>query len=198
MNRIGPLALVLVLTAWGWNAARAAELSTVIQICAICHGVDGSGAGFDDVPIIAGTPATHIEEAVYAYQDEARRCVTEPAMCVAVERLTDEEVAEAADYYSSMPRVSSGEPFNKHLAAAGEKIHARHCGKCHLHPEDKNVDAALGIPLHGQRSKYLELAFESYMNGDRLTLVQEMAARLVLLDDDDIEALIHFYASYRP
>lgn len=28
-----------------------------LEICASCHGEDGSGTGYDYVPIIAGTPA---------------------------------------------------------------------------------------------------------------------------------------------
>jgi len=196
MNR--SLLLVLAFAAMpAPTDAVAADASTAVEICLVCHGVDGSGAGFDAVPIIAGTPAAHIEEAVYAYQDETRRCVNEPAMCVAVDRLTEKEVAEAADYFSAMPRISSGEAFNKHLARAGEKIHAAHCSKCHLKPDDKNVANALGIPLHGQRKKYLEIALQAYRDGDRLSLIPLMAEKLAELDDDDIEALIDYYASYR-
>ena len=46
-----------------------------IEICAACHGIDGSGVGYDYVPIIAGTPAAHLEEALYAYKDGARNCI---------------------------------------------------------------------------------------------------------------------------
>lgn len=197
MNRSMLLVLAFLAVAPATTDAVAEEVSTVIEICVVCHGVDGSGAGFDDVPIIAGTPATHIEEAVYAYQDETRRCVNEPAMCVAVERLTEREVAEAADHYASMPRIATEEDFNKHLAAAGEKIHARHCARCHVSPDDEDVENALGIPLHGQRTKYLEFAIKAYFDGNRLSLIPQMAEKLALLDEDDVEALIHYYASYR-
>jgi cytochrome c553 len=191
------LVLSIFVASLAYSVTVAEDVSTVVEICVVCHGADGSGAGFDDVPIIAGTPAAHIEEAVYAYQDETRRCVTEPAMCVAVERLTEEEVAQAADYYSAMPRIATEEDFNKHLAKAGEKIHAQHCAGCHLRPDDENVANALGIPLHGQRTKYLEFAIKAYFDGSRLSLIPQMAEKLALLDEDDVEALIHYYASYR-
>lgn len=171
---------------------------TVVRICTVCHGEDGSGVGFEDVPIIAGTPAAHIEEALYAYLDGARRCVTEPMMCDSVDGLTEDEITEAADHYASMPRISSQEPFNKHLAAAGGKLHERHCAKCHVLPTDENVEDALGIPLHGQRAAYLQLAFDSYLNGNRLTLIPEMAEAIAKIDKDDFEALIAYYASYKP
>ena len=172
--------------------------SAVIEICIVCHGEDGSAPNFDDVPIIAGTPATHIEEAIYSYQDGARRCIEEPAMCEAVFALTDEDVGIAADYFSSQKRVTSGEPYNDRLAMQGRRLHRDHCIRCHARPEEKRAADALGIPLHGQRSAYLRYALKSYYNGDRETLIPQMAEKLALLSEDDIEALINFYASYVP
>ena len=168
-----------------------------IEICVACHGEDGSGAGYDYVPIIAGTPAAHLEEALYAYQDGARRCVGVPVMCEAIADLSEVEIVELADYYSAMPRISSGEEFNPRLAQVGELIHQEHCAKCHTLPDDENVESALGIPLHGQRSAYLRLALGAYFSGDRETLVPIMAEKLEHLDADKIEALINHYASYK-
>lgn len=179
-------------------AANAQEHSTVVDICIVCHGEDGSAPDFDDVPIIAGTPATHIEEAIYSYQDGARRCIGEPAMCEAVFPLTEEEVGQAADYFSSRKRVMSGEPYSDRLAMKGRNLHRQHCIKCHARPDEKRAEDALGIPLHGQRSKYLRYAFESYFNGNRNTLVPEMETQMRQLTPDDVEALINYYASYKP
>ena len=174
------------------------EHAAVIGICVVCHGEDGSAPNFDDVPIIAGTPATHIEEAMYSYQDGARRCIDEPAMCEAVFPLTDEEISITADYFASQKRVMSGEPYNDRLAMKGRRLHRDHCIRCHARPEEKRAEDALGIPLHGQRSAYLRYAFERYYSGDRETLIPQMAEKLALLTEDDIEALINFYASYSP
>ena len=181
------------------SAALAQEdRPAVVEICIVCHGEDGSAPNFEDVPIIAGTPAEHIEEAIYSYQDGERRCIEEPAMCEAVFPLTEEEVGIAADYYAGKKRVMSGEPYNDRLAMKGRRLHRDHCLRCHARPEEERAEDALGIPLHGQRSTYLRYAFESYYNGNRDTLIPEMAAKLALLTEDDIEALINFYASYSP
>ena len=48
--------------------------------CDECHGTDGMGLGDPMVPVIAGIPAEHIEEAIFAYVDGARRCVSEPRL----------------------------------------------------------------------------------------------------------------------
>lgn len=169
-----------------------------LGVCAACHGEDGSGAGYPYVPIIAGTPATHLEEALYAYQDGARRCVGVPVMCEAVASLTEAEIAEFADHYSSMERISSDEKFDQQLARVGKLIHDEQCAQCHVLPDDENVDSALGIPLHGQRSAYLRLALGAYLTGDRQTLVPVMADKLQELDPGKIQALVNYYASYRP
>ena len=169
-----------------------------LQVCAACHGEDGSGAGFAYVPIIAGTPAAHLEEALFAYLDGARRCVGVPVMCETVATLKEAEIEELAEHYSKMSRISSGEEFNARLAQVGELIHREHCAQCHLLPDDKDVASALGIPLHGQRAAYLRLALGAYFSGDRDTLVPIMAEKLAQLDADKIEALVNYYASYRP
>lgn len=170
----------------------------MIDVCSSCHAEDGSGVGFEFVPIIAGTPASHIEEALYAYQDGARRCVGVPVMCEAAELLSDADIADLAEHYSEMPRISSGETFDATLAQAGKAIHDKHCAKCHVLPHDENVGNALGIPLHGQRSAYLRMALGAYMTGDRDTLIPAMAEKLKLLDADKIDALVNYYASYNP
>ena len=178
--------------------ANSQDESTVVSICVVCHGVDGSAPDFEDVPIIAGTPAPHIEEAIYSYQDGARRCIDVPAMCEVVFQLTEEEVAEAADYFASQKRVTSGEPFSDRLAMKGRNLHRQHCITCHARPDEERAEDALGIPLHGQRSTYLRYAMESYFNGNRNTLVPEMEAKIRQLTPDDVEALINYYASYAP
>jgi cytochrome c553 len=196
ISKLGVLALGLgcFVASAGITYAEPAKL----KVCAACHGEDGSGAGFEYVPIIAGTPAAHLEEALFAYLDGARRCVGVPVMCEAVASLSDAEVEELANYYSKMSRISSGEEFNARLAQVGELIHQEHCAKCHVMPDDENVGFALGIPLHGQRAAYLRLALGAYFSGDRDTLVPVMAEKLEQLDADKIEALVNYYASYRP
>ena len=190
--------LAAALLLFAATQARSQEESTVISICVVCHGVDGSAPDFKDVPIIAGIPAPHIEEAIYSYQDGARRCIDVPAMCEVVFQLSEEEVAEAADYYASQKRVMSGEPFSDRLAMRGRNLHRQHCITCHARPNEDRAEDALGIPLHGQRSSYLRYAMESYFNGNRNTLVPEMEEKMRQLTPDDVEALINYYASYEP
>jgi len=164
--------------------------------CADCHGVDGLAAENLDAPVIAGIPAAHLEEAIYAYRDGARQCRYEPLMCETVKHTSDERIADLAEHYASQPRKSSNETYDRELAAKGEKIHARYCGNCHVPPDAPDVADALGIPLHGQRGVYLRYALKSYQDGRRENLLGAMAAKLKQVDSDDIEALVNYYASY--
>jgi len=167
------------------------------ETCDECHGVDGMGRGFPMVPVIAGMPAEHIEEAIFAYVDEARRCVREPRMCETVAELSESEVAEVAEYYADKERGSSHEEFDKDLAAEGAVLHQRHCSTCHLPPDHEDVADAVGIPLHGQRSEYLRYAVEAYLTGDREALLDVMAEELRKLEPGDLGVLVNYYSSYR-
>lgn len=182
---------LLLLLAGSANAAPAA-----VAVCKGCHDEDGSGVGRAYVPIIAGIPAVHIEEALFAYKDGARQCKAEPAMCEAAALLSDEDVAEVAEYYGALERYSHAATFDETRAAQGAELHKRLCSRCHLAPDDPDVDDALGIPLHGQRSDYLRYALEAYLNGNRENLLPEMEEKVSMLGHDDIRALVDYYVSY--
>ena len=178
------------------DAANIGPAAALTSGCADCHGVDGLARENLDAPVIAGMPAVHIEEAIYAYRDGARQCRYEPLMCETVLHTSDERIADLAEHYASQRRGPSNEPYDAALAAEGEKIHAEYCSGCHVRPDDPDVEEALGIPLHGQRGVYLRYALQSYKDGRRENLLESMAAKLEQVDADGIEALVNYYASY--
>lgn len=165
-------------------------------LCIACHGADGMGYGNFSIPIIAGIPAAHIEEALYAYKDGARQCKHAPLMCETASAISDEEVAEVADYFGALPRVSSEQSYDADKAAAGKLVHEQLCKGCHVPPGDPDVADAFGIPLHGQRGWYLRYALESYLDGSRENLLPAMADKLSKLEEGDLDNLIHYYTSY--
>ena len=169
----------------------------IVESCAECHGSDGMGHGKPMVPVIAGMPDGHIEEAIYAYVDGARQCVREPRMCETVAALSEDEVTVVAAHFAAQTRGPSQEEFDHNLAAEGAVLHETHCAACHLPPDHKNVEYAVGIPLHGQRSEYLRYAIEAYFRGDREALLDAMANEIRKLEPGDLGALVHFYSSYR-
>jgi sulfide dehydrogenase cytochrome subunit len=185
------LSVLLLFVAAGVQAAPA-----IIEACKACHDEDGSGVGKDYVPIIAGIPPVHIEEALYAYKDGARKCVVEPAMCSTAAILSDEDIEAVARHYGALDRYSHATTFNENLAAKGAVIHERLCARCHVPPDDPGVAEALGYPLHGQRADYLRYALESYLNGNREHLLPQMEEKIKELNHGDIRALVDYYVSY--
>jgi cytochrome c553 len=177
-------------------APLVAAAPAIVEACKACHAEDGSGAGKRIVPVIAGMPAVHIEEALYAYKDGARQCLEEPVMCETAVLLSDEDVADLAAYYAAIERPSLDEDFDAALAALGEPVHRKLCARCHLPPDHPDVGEVLGPPLHGQRADYLGYAIHSYLSGTRENLLDEMKEKIELLDDGDVEALAHYYGSY--
>lgn len=168
----------------------------IVAACKSCHAEDGAGVGKTIVPIIAGMPAVHIEEALYAYKDGARQCLEEPVMCDTAALLSDDNIADLAEHYGALPRNSLGESFDDELAEIGEKVHRKLCSRCHVPPDDPDVADVLGPPLHGQRSEYLRYALEAYLSGTRENILSDMEEKIALLDDGDVAVLVNYYASY--
>lgn len=186
------MAACLCLAALPLHAAPA-----TVEQCVECHGDDGMGHGNPMIPVIAGMPAEHIEEAIFAYVDGARRCIRVPRMCEIVAALSEDDVLELAGYFADLPRESVEEAFDADLAAQGEVLHQKYCSSCHVPPDDEGVASAIGIPLHGQRPEYLRYAIESYFSGDREALLTTMAGRILSLEPGDLGALVQYYSSYR-
>lgn len=176
----------------------AAARPDAVDACAECHGADGMGNGDPMIPVLAGIPAGHIEEAVFAYIDGARRCVREPKMCETVAELDEDTVFDIANYYGAKERQALNQPYDEKLAEEGAALHRQHCAACHVRPDSKEAEYAIGIPLHGQREEYLRYALEAYLAGDREALLPAMAHELDELEAGDIGALVNYYASYRP
>jgi sulfide dehydrogenase cytochrome subunit len=192
-----PRCSLLALLALSAGPVAAADTPPAVAApCLACHDTDGSGVGKAFVPIIAGIPPAHIEEALYAYKDGARTCVVQPVMCEAAAVLSDDDIATLAGWYGSLPRYTHAASFMEDLAAKGKAVHEQLCARCHLEPDDPDVEYALGIPLQGQRSDYLRYALNAYLNGNRENLLPEMEEKLGQLRDGDIDALINYYVSY--
>ena len=169
----------------------------VLEACFGCHGADGMGKADPMIPVIAGMPAAHIEEAIYAYIDGARQFIREPRMCETVAALSESEVSAAAEYFAAQVRNYNREEYDEQLAAKGAVLHERHCGACHVPPHDEDVAYAIGIPLHGQRPDYIRYAIGAYFGGKREPLLDTMAHEIQQLEPADFDALVHYYSSYR-
>ena len=171
-------------------------------ICADCHGKDGAST-YPDVPIIGGLSAFALEENLYAFRAGERPCRTtyyrtgradRPAtdMCQIAADLSDDDIVQIAAFFGSKPFVPANQQPDPEMAARGAEIHDRACHHCHGEGGSDPADHA--SILAGQWMTYLRLAFVSLRAGERW-MPRNMDTRLAKLSNEDIEALVHYYAS---
>lgn len=180
----------------------AASLDDTITSCNDCHGAGGVSA-HDDMPSIAAVSAPVHEDAMFAYLDDARPCMStkyrggnldRPAtdMCQIAKALSEDDIIEIAAHFSSLPFTPMAQAFDAAKASAGEAIHDSECSRCHTDGGGNAQDDA-GI-LAGQPMGYLRASIAEFRNGER-EQPKKMKPKMDALSDADAEALVHFYAS---
>jgi len=180
-----------------------ADVQDDIEQCDSCHG-EGGVSTESDVPSIAGVSPFIIEEYMFEYRDDARPCReskyrtgdTDRAptdMCAIAKELSEDEIPEIAEYYSSKDFVAAEQEFDAAKAAAGARIHKRQCEKCHSDGGSYADDDA-GM-IAGQWMPYLEQVFADYAAGDRSMIEDKMKEKMDALDAESTSALIHYYGS---
>ncbi|KPK55537.1 MAG: hypothetical protein AMS21_13535 [Gemmatimonas sp. SG8_38_2] len=201
MKRLISIAISLTLGLFA-STSMAGDLDAVVENCNGCHGNDGVSQ-WADVPTIAGVSEFVHSDALYIFRDEGRPCTeskyrqgdtSRPAttMCAVVADMSDDMIEEVAAYYAALPFVPAKQEFDAALAAAGKAIHDAECDRCHSEG-GANPDDDAGI-LAGQWAGYLTDTFAEYRAGER-EQPKKMEEKLNALSDDDVKALIHYYAS---
>ncbi len=185
-------------------AARAADVTDLVTSCADCHGPDGASSE-PHVPIIGGFSVPYTTDTMIAYQEEERPCPEaeyrsgdnkgqKTTMCEIAKELSDKEIEQLAAYYAGKPFVRAQQAFDTTLAGKGKEIHERNCDKCHAEGGSLASDDS-GI-LAGQWMPYLEQAFKEFGSGER-PMVKKMKPKFEKLEPADIEALVHYYGSFK-
>ncbi len=195
-------ALMSALFITGSFTVQAADPAPYIKACFDCHGPNGVSAD-KDMPTIAGLSQAYLEDSMFGYVDQTR-----PAQSVAylsgdtkrpptdmikiAKGLSEAQITELADYFSKQKFVAAKQTFDPQQAKKGQQVHKMQCEICHEAAGSVPADDA-GI-LSGQWRGYLKQTFAEYRNKTREGN-KRMIATMVKLSDQDIEALLHYYAS---
>ncbi len=201
MKRLISIAFSLTLGLFA-SAAMAGDLDAIVADCNGCHGDDGVSQ-WTDVPTIAGVPEFVHSDALYIFRDEARPCSESEyrqgdtskaatTMCAVTADLSDDQIDEIAAYYAGLPFVAAKQDFDAALAEAGKAVHEANCDRCHSEGGSNPEDEA-GI-LAGNLMGYLEAQLAAYRAGER-EQPKKMEEKVSALTDDDVKALVNFYAS---
>ncbi|MCE3256427.1 MAG: cytochrome c-554 [Nitrobacter vulgaris] len=79
-------------------SAQANNPPAIVEVCAPCHGVDGTG-GDVEKPNLAGQKSIYIREQLLAFRSGKRR---HPDMKSIVRDLSDREIDQLVVYYSTL------------------------------------------------------------------------------------------------
>ncbi|HRP87340.1 MAG TPA: c-type cytochrome [Gammaproteobacteria bacterium] len=174
-----------------------------VAVCAACHG-DEAPSPFPSVPTIHGLPQAVLDNALFDFRATIRPCrkpdcgaaadCPDIDFCSIAAALSDEQISALASWYASRRFVAAGEPFDAALAARGAQLHQDKCDSCHTEGGTSSTEQA--TILRGQRKAYLRLALEDFRQ-ERRVAVAEMDAMIRALSDDELTALVEFYASPR-
>lgn len=183
--------LLSVLVALPSGAAFAEPSARALAFtCAGCHGTDGSSVG-PSSPSIAGMDPEVFIDAMNAYKaNEGNSTI----MNRIARGYTDKQIEEMAWFFAAQPLRLRPQPYNAILAARGEKLHEKHCEKCHERggrPGDAGT-------LAGQWMPYLEFTMADFLSGKRdwpRKMERKVEAAVADDGDDAINALIHYYGS---
>lgn len=178
----------------------AAAVPAAAAGCADCHG-EGGVSQRPDIPTIAGFSAFYLEGQMLAYQEGDRPCAEVEGddgrtadMCEIAKAMTADEIAEVSAYFADQDFVAADQPVDATLAAKGKALHEQRCELCHSDGGSFAGDDA-GL-LAGQWKPYLLATLAEYRSGKRVE-PEKMKPQTAALSDDEIKALVEFYASQK-
>ncbi|MCK8087190.1 c-type cytochrome [Vibrio sp. 1CM8B] len=194
------LALILSLLAscsvWAQGSIEAGKAKS--QTCVACHGADGNSL-ITQYPKLAGQHEKYLEkqlkELKLGMTSGGKQGRYEPVMGAMAMPLSEEDMADLAAYYASLPISSNSTPENvvdegKVLYTAGNAERGvTACVACHG-PRGNGTELS-GFPkISGQHADYIKAQLEKFRDGDRNNdmnaMMRDVAKKLT---DADIDTL---------
>lgn len=205
--------LLLCTLFYGTAIADQGKASMLTNTCVACHGDDGNSTG-PAIPNLAGASPNYFMGAMLAYkyddEDELESVIEGDEDFIDVEAFprfstimgrlakgyTEEEIKIMAEYFSSQTPQRPQQEFEKGMAAAGKKLHDKHCDKCH-EDEGRFAEDDTGV-LAGQWQPYFLYTMSDYVNGHR-AMPKKMKKQVKEITDgighEGMEQLAAYYAS---
>ncbi len=191
-----------IITVFAGTGVSSADVGKLAENCDGCHGKDGVSTE-PGIPTIAGFSAIFTIDTMLSYQENGRPCAeakytsgpnkgTATDMCKVAAEISEGDIEALGDHYAAKKFVPAKQTFDADKAKLGEEIHSASCDKCHEEAGSSPDDDA-GY-LAGQWTPYLKLSFEQFVSGER-PMPKKMKPKMDKLSQDDIDALLNYYAS---
>lgn len=181
----------------GLGHTASAQAPAFADRCFGCHSDDGVTEN-PDIPTIAGVGDFYLENQLTIFAEKARPCITDflpdgevVNKCALIGALSEDQRAALVDYFAGLEFVPYEQPVDGALAERGSAVHAENCERCHTENGTQSLDDS--AILAGQPKAYLARQLRNFRAGKRWQ-PESMARETDDLQDDDIEALVNFYA----
>ena len=158
--------------------------------CAGCHGTSGGSAGLM-MPSLANQSKTAIVEAMKKFKNGERPSTV---MGRLAKGYTDADFEAMGAFFSKQKLHVTQQTVDAGKAKKGAGLEEENCSRCHLEggkegKDDTPVMASQWLP-------YMEMQMDLYLSGKR-KMPEKMEEKVKKLSKDDLNALLHFYASQK-
>ena len=178
----------LAFSATAMAAPPSAEM--ISFACAGCHGTNGGSAGLA-MPSLASQSKPAIVDAMKKFKSGERPSTV---MGRLAKGYSDADFDAMATFFSKQKFHPTNQAINAAKAKKGEALQEANCSRCHLEDgkegkDDTPVMASQWLP-------YLQMQMDLYQSGAR-KMPEKMAEKVKPLSKEDLDALLHFYASVK-
>lgn len=192
------LSLSLAQPVWAQRGKRAAAAMAaqrgemLSQSCFACHGPRGGSVALA-VPSIGGQGGVYLVTAMMNFKEDKR---PSSVMGRIAKGYTDPEIMEIAQYLSSQSFQRAEQVVDVNKVELGAAAYRKVCSECHLDGGRDSAEPDYPV-LAGQRLMYMQMQMhEINVTGHRRTDAK-FSAMLDKLKKDEIEAVLHYFASQR-
>ena len=189
--RSGPWAFAV--GALALSAAALAEAPSAAMLshpCAGCHGTNGASAG-PAMPSLAGQSKEAIVEAMKKFKSGERPSTI---MGRLAKGYSETDFAAMGEFFAGQKLHVAQQTLDPKRVAKGASLQEANCSRCHM--EDGREGKDDSPAMAGQWLPYMQMQMALYLSGMR-KMPEKMEEKVKPLSVDDIEALLHFYASVK-
>ena len=186
-------ACTLLAGAWMMTAGASAappNAAMLASACAGCHGTGGGSAG-PSMPSLAGQSKEAIVVAMRKFKSGER---PSSIMGRLAKSYTDADFEVMGEFFAKQKLHPTQQALDTARVARGAALQEANCSRCHL--EDGREGKGDTPAMASQWLPYLQMQMALYLS-DHRKMPEKMAEKVRPLSQDDLEALLHFYASVK-